>query len=280
MSDSKLRKFVDGRMPGLLSIVTTFVIIEIVIFAICMAYTTNKDVVKIYNPENEIIYEDRYNANNISEFKRLNGIRSFKGEGYTIKRFEEKNPFPTRAWIALSVCVPMLLVMFVVFIIKVFNDVFHLKRKDTDRERDDNGAETDKEKKTTGFEETRFEKLFSAFERMNIYTLGFTIVIIVFLYWVIPDLLIYLSKVSYQTISELKWVILGLVVFAGVFLILKIVLSYKTKAEIIRQQADIQKHRDQLAIEYQQIDFETKQLENKGTASSDSESSETFREKN
>lgn len=263
MSDSKLRKFVDGRLPGLLSIVTTFAIIEIVIFAICMAYTTNRDMVKIYNPDDEVIYEDRYNAANISEFKRLNGIRSFKQEGFTIKRFEEKNPFPTRAWIALSVCVPMMFVMFVVFIIKVFTDVFKLKKDTQSENSDETGKESGKEKKTTGFEETRFEKLFSALERMNIYTLGFTIVIIVFLYWVIPDLLIYLSKVSYQTISELKWVILGCVVFAGVFVILKIILSYKTKAEIIRQQADIQKHRDQLAIEYQQVDFETKQLEDK-----------------
>jgi hypothetical protein len=70
-----------------------------------------------------------------------------------------------------------------------------------------------------------------------------------FLYWMIPDLLMYLGKISYETLSQLKWVLLGLVVFGGGYLILKTILSYKTRNEIIRHQADIQKNRDQLVLE-------------------------------
>jgi hypothetical protein len=65
----------------------------------------------------------------------------------------------------------------------------------------------------------------------------------------IPDLLLFLGKISYQTISELKWVILCVVLFGGIYLILKTYLSYKTKTEIIRQQCEIQKNRDRLVIE-------------------------------
>ena len=78
----------------------------------------------------------------------------------------------------------------------------------------------------------------------------------------VPDLLIYLGKISYQTISELKWVILSVVVFGGVYMILKVFLSYKTKNEIIKQQAEIQKNRDRLAIDAK---LEKKLLENRST---------------
>lgn len=241
MSEKKLRNFVDSHMPGLFSIVTTFIIIEIIIFLICLVQTTDRDMVKITNSDNEIIYEDRYNAIDISEFKRLYGIRSFKEEGYTIKMYEIDNKFPTRAWIALSVCVPMIFTMFTVFLTRVFKDIFQPKN-------------TRKRKKTQNkegpFEKTRLEKLFSTIERLNVYSLGFAVILFAFLYWVIPDLLIYVSKVSFQTIAELKWVILGLVVFAGAFLILKMILSYKTKVQIIKQEAEIQKNRDFLSIEH------------------------------
>ncbi len=241
MTDHKLRDYIQSRIPGLFSIITAFVIIEAIIVVVCLVYATDKDVVKIYNSKNEIIYDDRYNSVNIAEFKRIYGIKSFKGEGYTIKRFGIDNKFPTRAWIALSICIPMVLVMFFVFIVKVFNEIFQSKPSENEK----NG----KESKTSDFDSNRFEKLFSTLEKLNTYSLGFAVIMLVFLYWVIPDLLIYVSKVSYQTVAELKWVILGLVVFAGAFIILKVVLSHKTKTEIIKQQADIQKHRDLLAIE-------------------------------
>jgi hypothetical protein len=65
----------------------------------------------------------------------------------------------------------------------------------------------------------------------------------------VPDLLLYVGKVGYQTISELKWVIMGLFLFLGIYLILNAILSYKTRNELIRQQAEIQKNRDRLLIE-------------------------------
>lgn len=259
--ENNFREFVENHVPGMFTIVTILAVIEIIILLSCIIVSRDKDIVRITNPDNEIVYERSYDAPNIGEFKRLYGIINFKKEGYTVQRYAAVREFPTRAWIALSICVPMVLVMFVVFIVKVFTDVFHINFKNQGRRR--------RRKSSSGFEDTRFEKLFSTLERMNIYTLGFTILLVVFLYWVIPDLLIYLSKVSYQTISELKWVIFGLVILAGAFLILKIYFSYKTKTEFIRQQAEIQKNRDLLAIE--NLDPDAKLLENKSDFSEDME---------
>jgi len=188
-----------------------------------------------------LFFEDTYDYSDIAQFKGIIGIRSFKDTGYTVKRIGGKTPFPTRAWIALSVILPLMLVFFVVFMIKAFDDVFHSKTKNRRQEK--------KSSPDTTFEETRFEKLFSTLGRLNLYSLGGAIMFTVFLYWMIPDLIIHLSRISYQTIVELKWVILGIALFGGVFLLVRVLLTFATRREIIRQQAGIQKHRDQLTIE-------------------------------
>lgn len=244
MSEEKLRKLVDNRVPGLLLILVTFGIIEFGILVVCIAFSSNQDIVKIYNPENEVVYENEYNITHIREFKRAYGIANFKNDGFTLTRLKKENKFPTRAWIALSICIPLMLILFTAFIVKVFEDMFHSRKKPEEKE-----ASQDDETQASDFEETKFEKLFSTLGRLNIYSLAATVLLIAFLFWMIPDLLVYVGKISYQTISELKWVILGIILLGGVYFIIKAILAHKTKNEIIRQQADIQKNRDRLAME-------------------------------
>jgi len=254
VSENKLLEMVEKHVPGLFLIIFVFAMLEFGILMVCVGYSGNQHILRIYNSTNNLVYEDVYNENHINEFKNIYGIENFKEEGFVLTRVAIDNKFPTRSWIALSICVPLVLILFVVFIVKVFADVFHSKKDDDD---DD---ENKKETLNSDFEETRFEKLFSTLGRLNIYSLGSTVILIAFLYWMVPDLLVYLGKISYKTISELKWVILGVVLFGGAYMILKAFLSYKTKNEIIKQQADIQKNRDRLVIEAK---LEQKLLENR-----------------
>jgi len=244
VSEKKLLEMVEKHVPGLFLIIFTFAMIELGILMICVGYSGNQHLLRIYNSNNSLVYEDIFNENHINEFKNISGIKNFKEEGFVLTRVAVDNKFPTRTWIALSICVPLVVILFIVFIVKVFTDVFHSKK-----ENDDEKDENKKEMQNSDFEETRFEKLFSTLGRLNIYSLGSTVIFIAFLYWMVPDLLVYLGKISYQTVSELKWAILGVVLFAGAYIILKAYLSYKTKNEIIKQQADIQKNRDRLVIE-------------------------------
>jgi hypothetical protein len=254
VSEKKLLEMVEKHVPGLSLIIFTFAMIELGILMVCVGYSGNQHILKIYNSNNNLVYEDVYNENHLTEFKNIYGIENFKKEGFVLTRVAIDNKFPTRAWIALSICIPLVLILFLVFIVKVFADVFHSKKDDEDEERKKKG------KPVSDFEETRFEKLFSTLGRLNIYSLGSTVILIVFLYWMVPDLLVFIGKISYKTISELKWVILGVVILGGAYMILKAYLSYKTKNEIIKQQADIQKNRDRLVIEAK---LEKKLLENK-----------------
>lgn len=252
MSEKKLRQIVENHVPGLSLLISVFALLEFGILIVCIFYSANHKVVRIYDNSNTVVYEDIYNADYINEFKKIYGIQSFKDEGFTFTRVGIENRFPTRAWIALSICVPLILILFVVFIVRVFIDVFQPKA--------DEEAKSSKNNPDSEFEETRFEKLFSTLGRLNIYSLGCTAILIAFFYWMIPDMLIYMGKISYNTISELKWVLLGIIIFSGAYILVKTILSYKTKNEIIRQQADIQKNRDRMVIESK---LEKKLLEDK-----------------
>lgn len=241
MNGKKLLNVIDRRVPGLFFIIFTFAVIEVGILMVCAGYSGNHHILQIYNPDNKLIYEDIYDERHIAEFKNIYGIENFKEEGFVLSRVAIDNQFPTRAWIALSICIPLVLILFVVFIEKVFTDVFNPETEAKEKSK--------KAGQYPDFEETKFERIFSALGRLNIYSLSVTVILTVFLYWTIPDLLRYLGKIGYATISEFKWVFLGIIIFSGAYMILKAFLSYKTRTEIIRQQAEIQKNRDRLVIE-------------------------------
>lgn len=252
MSEQRLKKLIEKRVPGLFYIIFIFAMVEFGILMICVVSAANQTLVKVYDQDSAIVYEDIYSAAALAEFKHIYGIKNFKDEGFVVTRVLVDNKFPTRTWIALSICIPLALILFVVFVIRVYEDVFHLKKNQPEPGTSDN-PEFD-------FEETKFEKLFSTLGRLNIYSLGATIIVTAFLYWMVPDLLVYIGKISYQTISQLKWVLLCMVLLGGIYFIIKAFLSYKTKIKILQQQSDIQKNRDRLAIEAR---FGTKLLEDR-----------------
>lgn len=245
MSEERLNKMIEGRFPGLFYMISIFALIEIAILMVCLYLAADQEWVTIYNPEKKIIYEGVYNEIRTTDFKRTYGIKNYKEEGYEIIRKTIDRPFPTRTWIALSVCVPLVPIFFVVFLIRAFDDVFGTK-KSTGEDGDAKEEKHSDENKI--FEETRFEKLFSSLGRLNIYALGAIVMLSAFFFWMVPDLLIVVGRISVHTILQLKWIILALVVVGGIILILRTIFAYKTQKEIIRQQTEIQKYRDQLAM--------------------------------
>ena len=244
MSEERLKKIIEGRIPGLFYIISIFALIEIGILAVCMWLGANQEWVTIYNPEKEIIYEGVYNQIRTTEFKSIYGIENYREEGYEIIRKTIEKPFPTRTWIALSVCVPLVPIFFIVFLIRAFEDVFGTKKS----KEEDGAMEEEHSDENKIFEESRFEKLFSSIGRLSIYSLGAIVMLAAFFFWMVPDLLIAVGRISVHTILQLKWIILAIILVGGIILILRTIFAYNTRKEIIRQQAEIQKYRDQLAM--------------------------------
>ncbi len=242
MSGTKFIDLLDARVPGLFFIIFMFVVLEIGILMVCAGFSGNRHILKIHDAKGILVYEDVYDENHINEFKNLSGIEDFQEQGYVLTRAVIENDFPTRTWIALSIGIPLVLILFVAFIVRIFSDIFLAKPDPPAKSRNP-------DRTGINFGENRFEKFFSTLGRLNIYALGAVILVMVFLLWMIPDLLSYAGKIGYQTVVEFKWVFLGILVFAGGYLMMRTWLAYKTRLEIIRRQADIQKNRDRLVIE-------------------------------
>ena len=242
MSGTKFIDLLDARVPGLFFIIFMFVVLEIGILMVCAGFSGNRHILRIHDANGTLVYEDVYNESHIIEFKNLAGIHDFQEQGYVLTRTVVENEFPTRAWIALSIGIPLVLILFVAFIVRVFSDIFLAKPDPPAKNRHSNRS-------GVNFGENRFEKFFSTLGRLNIYALGAVVLMMALLLWMIPDLLTFAGKIGYQTVVEFKWVFLGLIVFGGVYLLLRTWLAHKTRMEFIRQQADIQKNRDRLVIE-------------------------------
>lgn len=157
MSEQKLRKLVEKKIPGLFYIISVFTMIEFGILVACMVTASNLTLVTVYDPGQTVVYEDVYNADSLAEFRRVSGIENFKEEGFTV--------------------------------VRVFEDVFLTKKKSSEK--------SDTEPREFDFEETRFEKLFSTLGRLNIYSLGSTVIVGAFLFWMVPDLLVYIGRISF-----------------------------------------------------------------------------------
>ena len=106
--------------------------------------------------------------------------------------------------------------------------------------------------------EYRFEKIIAAISRFNIFIIGFLVFLTVFLYWVIPNLIVYIGQTGTETIIRYKWIFLAVgIVFLGLFIWI-IYLRYLLAKKTIDRQADIDKYR--LQLEYNKIDDRPPQL--------------------
>jgi len=107
--------------------------------------------------------------------------------------------------------------------------------------------------------EYRFEKIIAAISRFNIFAIGFLIFLAVFLYWVIPDLIVYLGRVGTESVARYKWIFLSAaVIFLGL-IIWMIYLRYLLAKKTIDSHTEIKKCRMQL--EYDKTDHIPLQLD-------------------
>ncbi|MGM0653995.1 MAG: hypothetical protein ACQETR_01520 [Thermodesulfobacteriota bacterium] len=113
-----------------------------------------------------------------SNSKACTALKNYREKGYEIIRKTINNPFPTRTWIALSVCVPLVPIFFIVFLIPAFEGLFGIKK--------------------SKWEPSLCLRLF---------------------FWMVPDLLIAVGRISVHTILQLKWIIPAIVVVGGIILI-------------------------------------------------------------
>jgi len=98
--------------------------------------------------------------------------------------------------------------------------------------------------------EYRFEKFIAAVSRFNIFTIGFLVLLGVFSYWVVPNLIVHVGKLGVEALTRYKWIFLSFgMVFLG-FAIWIIYLKYLLAKKAIESHAEIDKYQLQLEFDH------------------------------
>ena len=221
-------------------------LVELQIFALTAMKSGRKSWLQVMDANGNVIHET--DGKNLSEFNKYYFEKTFGPfEQYQVKLVTKDLPFPFRAWFASAVGIPVAAFLLFAFFVRAYQSLFLKEDKNID--------ETDL--KRTEYE-YRFEKIIAAISRFNIFIIGFLIFLAVFLYWVIPNLIVYIGRTGTETIIRYKWIFLAVgIVFLGLFIWI-IYLRYLLAKKAIDRQAEIDKYH--LQLEYNKIDDRPPQL--------------------
>ncbi len=215
-------------------------LVELEIFALAAMKSGHKSRLQVMDENGNVIHET--DGKNLSEFNRYYFEKTFGPfEKYHVKLITKDIPFPFRAWFAAAVGIPVGAFLLFAFFVRAYQSLFSREEIIPDQQ----GS------KNTEYE-FRFEKIIAAISRFNIFIIGFLIFLSVFLYLVIPNLIVYLGRTGAETITRYKWIFISLgIVFLGLFIWI-IYLRYLLAKKTIDRQAEIDKYR--LRLEYDKID--------------------------
>ena len=221
-------------------------LVELEIFALAAMKSGHKSWLQVMDANGNIIHET--DGQNLSEFNRYYFEKTFGPfKQYHVKLVTKDLPFPFRAWFAAAVGIPVGAFLLFAFFIRAYQSLFSKEEIIADKPESNNA----------GYE-YRFEKIFVAISRFNIFIIGFLVCLAVFLYWVIPNLIAYLGRTGIETITRYKWIFISMgIVFLGLFIWI-IYLRYLLAKRTIDRQAETDKYR--LRLEYDRGDKTPLQL--------------------
>jgi len=231
-------------------------LVELEIFVLAATKSGRKSRLQVVNAQGSIIHEA--DGNNLSQFNKYYFEKTFGPlEQYQVRLVTQEVPFPFRAWFTAAVGIPVGVILLFGFAVQAFQALFY-------------GEEQRQEvldlPKTEY--EYRFEKVIAVLGRFNIFTIGFLVLLAVFGYWVIPNLIVYTGQLGVETLTRYKWIFLSAVIALLGLVIWIIYLRYLLAKKTIASQTEINKYR--LQLEFNQNHRSTPQLEYDRQETSDS----------
>lgn len=245
-------------------IITGLFLIEFQIFEFAAMNSGKQPRLQVINKSGRVVYEIK--GSTLANFNKTRFEKAFGPfENYQVKLTQRYIPFPFRAWFSAAIGVPVGLVLLLAFVLKavmVFiyggeEDITNNKQSGQKQEQENSHAH--QQNKTAA----GIEKLLLSISRFNIFIIGFLVICMVFLLWMIPNTLSFLAETSISTILKFKWVFLG--GFIAVFILFAwfMYMKYKLAKKMIDAETEIKKF--ELQLEYNRINESVPGLENKKT---------------
>jgi hypothetical protein len=211
-------------------------LIELEIFAVAAINSGRKSWMEIKDQHGNIIHVSE--GNNLSSFNKYYFEKTFGPlEQYQVNWVTQDEPFPFRAWFAASIGIPVGAILLFGFIARAFATLLY----------GDKMAAPLHSASPEPMARNRLERLLAGIGRLNIFAIGFLILLAMFTYWVVPNLILYIGQVGIDTIIRYRWFFLAvalIVLGIGMWIIY---LRYLLAKKAIDSQADVEKFRLQLA---------------------------------
>jgi hypothetical protein len=211
-------------------------LLELEIFALAAVKSGRKSWLQVMDQHGNLIHET--DGRQLSEFNKYYFEKTFGPiENFQVRLQSKDVPFPFRAWFVAAVGLPLGLILLFGFIVRAYLALFY---GDKWKDRDPSGTRP---------HESRLEMALDKVSRLNIFIIGFLILVGVLAYWILPNFITYLGRTGIETVIRFKWVFLGLAAILVVVAIWIIYLRYLLAKKSIETQADLDKYRLQLEFQ-------------------------------
>lgn len=234
MSENRsISALIQEHKTVLIIIMIGLFLLELEIFALAVMKSGRKSWLQVLDKDGNIIHET--DGRQLSDFNKYYFEKTFGPfEDYQVRLQTKEVPFPFRAWFTAAVGLPLGLMLLFGFIVKAYLTLFH-----GDRWKDENASvQTQFENKVDG--------ALYRISRLNIFIIGFLILVGVLAYWILPNFITYVGRTSIETVVRFKWVFIGIAgILAGIVLWI-IYLRYLLAKKSMETQAELDKFKLQL----------------------------------
>ncbi|PIF02897.1 MAG: hypothetical protein CR990_00600 [Desulfococcus sp.] len=236
MAGRSIASLIRENKTAFIIIAVVLFLIEMEILAMAVLKSRREKNLQILDGRGNIIYEA--DGDNLSDFNKYYFEKTFGSLDQYDKRLEiRERPFPFRAWLTAAAGVPIGIILLFAFVVKAYVALFY----------GDPGGNGPKKGARRQDYETEMERIIATISSFNIFTIGFLVLTGVFMYWVLPNMVAYLGRVSIETLIRFKWVVLGMTAVLLGLLTWIIYLRYLLAKRNIDRQADVEKARLELA---------------------------------
>jgi hypothetical protein len=223
-------------------------LLELEIFAIAAMRSGRKATLQVLNHHGALLYES--DGHNLSSFDRHYFEKTFGPlSDYEVRLSTREEPFPFRAWFVAAVGLPVGAALLLAFLVRAWAALFHTAAP----------ASAPAGNPDTAPDAGRLERLLARAGRLNIFAIGFLVLLAVLAYWIVPNLIVTLGRLGVETLTRYRWIILGLVIIGLGVGVWVIYLRYLLAKQTIASHAAVEKYR--LELEYRQGATPLPQLE-------------------
>lgn len=211
---------------NIILVIVFILLLEGLILISAFSQSGNKKCLQIIDSTDQVIYE--INGEHLSEFDKYYFENTFGSLEKYKKKLTTKNiPFPFRAWLTAAAGLPLFLILISAFAVKAYKSLFDATEPGIMESYDEISGSNG------------LPAYMKIFERLDIFAIGFILLLSVFLYWVIPNLFTYISKATIDFIINYKWFFIIISAFGAGTMLWIIYLRYLLARKTIEVQKEI-----------------------------------------